>query len=313
MFIVQRVRATHFEGIPVHFGLGLRHVLDDRLRVLAPSLAALGLAVMAILLQPPQLRMSAPNLGGALLLAVVLVASRAALPSSLWRHGALIATDVIAMLFLLWLTDAPDSPFSIFVLAGAWVAAVHGRPHGGRAYAGFLGVAYVLVIVPGAFSQGMLSEALANVVSIFAVGELSDLLVDLDPHTREIADALLGRGLSRFEVRRRLGRAVGDALPLDSLIAAGHLGLTADEAELVGYLLLGLTNQEIADAASVSEATVKYRLTRLYRHLRVRGRAEAVERIRSTGLDHTFGPTPGESSTRWTVLSARRHGHAHGS
>lgn len=316
MFIVQHVKAGHLPQIgPAISGLDLSRVPTHRLRVLGPNLAALGLAGLAILLQPAGQRLSGPTLGVALLLAGALLVSRSALPAHLWQYGPVIAADVLATMLLLWLTGAPDSPFSIFAFAGTWAAAVHGRPHGGRGYAGFLGVTYVLVVLPAALGQGMLSEVLANVVSILAVGELADLVADLDPRTRQIADALLNatRGLSRLEVRRRLGVAVGDALPVDSIIAAGHLGLTAQEAELAGYLLLGLTNQEIADAASVSEATVKYRLTRLYRDLRVRGRADAVERVRSAGLGDTFEQAPAAASARWTVLRAERQGHAHGS
>jgi DNA-binding CsgD family transcriptional regulator len=56
------------------------------------------------------------------------------------------------------------------------------------------------------------------------------------------------------------------------------------QIELLAYLMLGLTNQQIADAASVSEATVRYRLTPLYRTLGVRGRKAAAERARELGL-----------------------------
>ena len=55
-------------------------------------------------------------------------------------------------------------------------------------------------------------------------------------------------------------------------------GLTVIQAELLAYLQMGLTNQEIADATKVGEATVRYRLTRLYRALGVSGRKAAVQR-----------------------------------
>jgi DNA-binding CsgD family transcriptional regulator len=74
-------------------------------------------------------------------------------------------------------------------------------------------------------------------------------------------------------------------VPIDVLLTAGQLGLTAMQTELIAYLILGLSNQEIADALSVSEATVRYRLTRLYRVLDVRGRKAAAERARELGLD----------------------------
>jgi LuxR family maltose regulon positive regulatory protein len=71
---------------------------------------------------------------------------------------------------------------------------------------------------------------------------------------------------------------------MDVLLAASREGLTVLQAELLAYLVLGLTNQEIADATSVGEATVRYRLTRLYRALGVRGRKAAIARAHEIGL-----------------------------
>jgi len=86
-------------------------------------------------------------------------------------------------------------------------------------------------------------------------------------------------------IREGLRRALGNMdVPLDVLLAAGQLGLTAIQAELLSYLVLGLTNLEISDATRLSEAAVRYRLTRLYRLLGVRGRREAAERARDLGL-----------------------------
>jgi DNA-binding NarL/FixJ family response regulator len=68
-------------------------------------------------------------------------------------------------------------------------------------------------------------------------------------------------------------------------MVAGQIGLTADQVELLGYLLLGFGNHQIADAIGRSEATVRYRLTNLYRSLGVRGRRTAVQQARDLGLD----------------------------
>jgi DNA-binding CsgD family transcriptional regulator len=97
-----------------------------------------------------------------------------------------------------------------------------------------------------------------------------------------------------------LSRAVqGGVVPIDVLLTAGQLGLTALQTELIAYLILGLSNMEIADAMNISEATVRWRLTRLYRVLDVRGRKAAAERARELGLDAlvTAAPTP-ESKRR---------------
>ena len=47
--------------------------------------------------------------------------------------------------------------------------------------------------------------------------------------------------------------------------------------EVLRLVAAGLTNQEIADATKVSEATVRYRLTRLYRSLGVSGRSQKAD------------------------------------
>ncbi|MCI0583846.1 MAG: LuxR C-terminal-related transcriptional regulator [Chloroflexi bacterium] len=54
---------------------------------------------------------------------------------------------------------------------------------------------------------------------------------------------------------------------------------------MLGYLVLGFGNAQIADAIGRSEATVRYRLTALYQVLEVSGRRAAVHRARELGLD----------------------------
>jgi DNA-binding NarL/FixJ family response regulator len=105
-------------------------------------------------------------------------------------------------------------------------------------------------------------------------------------HLSRMLDAGVTQGDSPLELRRRLGGAAGDSpLPIDTLVLAGRLGLRADEVELLGYLVLGFGNAQIAEAIGRSEATVRYRLTGLYRSLDVRGRREAISRARELGLD----------------------------
>lgn len=95
-----------------------------------------------------------------------------------------------------------------------------------------------------------------------------------------------GRLESPIEVRRRLALAAGESpVPVDSLVVAGQLGLTGNQIELLGYLLLGFGNAQIADAIRRSEATVRYRLTSLYRALGVGGRRGAVDRARELGIE----------------------------
>ena len=55
-----------------------------------------------------------------------------------------------------------------------------------------------------------------------------------------------------------------------------HRGLTVRESEAMALLVMGLRNQEIAEAMYVSVDTVKTHLRNAYRKLQVRNRAEAV-------------------------------------
>jgi DNA-binding CsgD family transcriptional regulator len=130
--------------------------------------------------------------------------------------------------------------------------------------------------------------------AVLLIGVASDHAARIYPLAHEIADAVRRSptmpAMPAGELRRRLAAALGDTVPVDAVIAATRIGLTAQQAELLGYLLLGLTNQQIADAMATSEATVKYRLTRLYRRVRVGSRSQAVERAQVEGLAAAFEP-----------------------
>jgi DNA-binding CsgD family transcriptional regulator len=53
-------------------------------------------------------------------------------------------------------------------------------------------------------------------------------------------------------------------------------GLTKREQTVLSWLLKGLSNKEIAMAIDVSPRTVQKHLQRVYQHLGVRTRAEAI-------------------------------------
>ena len=116
---------------------------------------------------------------------------------------------------------------------------------------------------------------------------LSDWFLAVDRRALDLSHRLraLSFAPSQLAVRRKISESLGDVdVPIDSLLAAAQLGLTVRQTELLVYLMLGMTNQQIAEASSISVPTVKYRLTPLYAALGVRGRASAVARARSLGL-----------------------------
>ncbi|MDP3090778.1 MAG: helix-turn-helix transcriptional regulator [Nitrospira sp.] len=57
------------------------------------------------------------------------------------------------------------------------------------------------------------------------------------------------------------------------------LGVTAREAEVVGWVAKGLTNKAIASQLEISSRTVQKHMERMFRKLGVRSRAELVTRV----------------------------------
>jgi DNA-binding NarL/FixJ family response regulator len=74
------------------------------------------------------------------------------------------------------------------------------------------------------------------------------------------------------------------------LVAAHHdragreLGLTRREAEVLGLLTLGLSNQEIADRLFVAPSTLKGHIRSAYRQIGVTSRSQAVTWAMQNGL-----------------------------
>ncbi len=113
--------------------------------------------------------------------------------------------------------------------------------------------------VPSSSAASVLEHA--AILVIFAL--LSDWFVRVDKRALELNEALTVPpfGSEQLAIRDGLLRALRTMdVPVDAVIAAGQVGLTAVQAELLAYLMLGLTNIEISDASGLSEATVRYRL-----------------------------------------------------
>jgi DNA-binding CsgD family transcriptional regulator len=198
-------------------------------------------------------------------------------------------------------TGAPASPFYVLALAGVWWAAQLPRRHSGMAYALAFVAAYALLIGPDALRERALVDAFEDGAVIVIVAALSDWFVRVDRRAVELSEALGASPLGRTQlaIREGLQRALGSMeMPVDVVLAAAQLGLTVVQTELLSYLVLGLTNQEISDATNVSEATVRYRLTRLYRALGVQRRRDAVRRALALGLALPTTPMPDVPSRR---------------
>jgi DNA-binding CsgD family transcriptional regulator len=250
------------------------------------SIAAIVAALIIGTLQGPQPHDEA--FPAALAIAAALVVGRylaLRVRTTVW----VIGLDAILSLLVVALTSAPHSEFHFVALAGIWWAG-HLVPRRGAAlYALAFLAPYVVVVLPEAWQQGALAEAVEDLLTVAVLALLVDWFLAIDRRAKRLSDALSfaeASGTSQIEARRRLALAAGESpLPVDTLMVAGQIGLTADQIELLGYLLLGFGNHQIADAIGRSEATVRYRLTSLYRSLGVRGRRAAVQRARDLGLD----------------------------
>jgi DNA-binding CsgD family transcriptional regulator len=227
-----------------------------------------------------------------------------------------LVLEPIGVALLLAGTGGPSSQFLTLSLAGIWwasrttgdttarvyridrrsgalrlhlAAIVEATPKRGALliYGPCLVGAYLVLVLPQAARAGTAGETIQNAAMMVGFVLLSEALVRIARSAREARAASAAPVLDaqQLAVRAGLARALRTFdIPFDAVMAAGRVGLTALQAELLAYLLLGLSNQEIADAVQVSEATVRYRLTRLYRTLGVSSRREAAERARDIGL-----------------------------
>lgn len=266
--------------------VGPLHSDDPRLRVFLAHLAALAAALGVTFLQRPSVAPSSQVVVVAFAIALGLSALRTA---TVLRPLALttICLDAVGTVLLVAGTGAPGSPFGWFALAGVWWAAHLRHPRSGLSYAIVFVAAYGVLVVPEAIREHELASSFERIGALMLVAFLSDWFVRVDRRALELNEALQAArfGPDHLAIRVGLGRALGNMdVPVDVVLAAGQLGLTAIQAELLSYLMLGLTNMEIADATRLSEAAVRYRLTRLYRLLGVKGRRGAAERARDLGL-----------------------------
>lgn len=185
---------------------------------------------------------------------------------------------------------APDSPLLPLAASAAWETGRRSPAALGQFVAlftlAYVGAGVLFRFQPGLTRPEIIMEVTKSLGLVW-LGGFIGLGVERATHRRGAGLAALERPFaSRQQTRARIAHALRhEPLPVDSLIAGAHLGLEVRETEMLGFLVMGLTNQEVADALSISEATVKYRLTRLYRRLGVRRRAEAIALARSMGME----------------------------
>jgi two-component system nitrate/nitrite response regulator NarL len=109
---------------------------------------------------------------------------------------------------------------------------------------------------------------------------------------RRGARAFLGKGIDPSEVAPVLrqvfeGEVVGESFATDAqepVRAAEEFGLTGREQEILERVATGRSNKQIASEFWLSEQTIKYHLTNVYRKLGVSSRTEAARFAYDHGL-----------------------------
>jgi len=122
----------------------------------------------------------------------------------------------------------------------------------------------------------------ARVVVLTAFADETTVLDAIDAG----ATGYLLKDADSSEVERAIRAAAGGDAPLDtraarivlrrSVRSGPQAGMTAREREVLQLLGSGLDNRAIAERMGISESTVKTHLSRIYRHIGVSGRREAL-------------------------------------
>ncbi|MBT2404235.1 MULTISPECIES: response regulator transcription factor [unclassified Streptomyces] len=135
------------------------------------------------------------------------------------------------------------------------------------------------------------------VYAALAAGASGFLLKDVTPEHLAAAVRLVGTGdalLSPSITRRLVERCASAAAPERGTGTAAHrdlAALTPREREVLALMGQGLSNAELARELTLSEATVKTHVARIFAKLALRDRAQAVVLAYETGL-----VTPGSGS-----------------
>ena len=109
---------------------------------------------------------------------------------------------------------------------------------------------------------------------------------------RRGAKAFIGKAIDPAELAPILTQIIDGTLEASSFgdgdgsakRASEDLGLTEREREILGYVAAGRSNKQIAGELWLSEQTIKYHLTNLYRKIGVSSRTEAARFAYDHGL-----------------------------
>jgi DNA-binding NarL/FixJ family response regulator len=130
------------------------------------------------------------------------------------------------------------------------------------------------------------AEALAAIRALReCLPEAAIVVVAAQAANREVREAL-SEGADGFVIEQRVDATLGQTI---QAVCAGQLVVPGEwrervgrpvlsprEKQVLGLVVMGFTNQEIANKLRVAESTVKSHLTSIFAKLGVRGRSEAA-------------------------------------
>ncbi|MGW2488309.1 response regulator [Streptomyces sp. NPDC001606] len=134
------------------------------------------------------------------------------------------------------------------------------------------------------------------VYTALSIGASGFLLKDVTPEHLAAAVRLVGTGdalLAPQITRRLVERYAAEAGRTPEPVPPDLAALTPREREVLTLLGRGLSNAELAAELTLSEATVKSHVARIFAKLGLRDRAQAVVLAYETGLVKAVRRTPG--------------------
>jgi LuxR family maltose regulon positive regulatory protein len=109
------------------------------------------------------------------------------------------------------------------------------------------------------------------------------LYVDLGRPMAALLQRAAAASVEPVEAQKLLQAFPIGSIPAPSAIAPGPRPLTKREQEVMGLIVAGHSNQQIADELVISLGTVKRHISNIYRKLGVRRRTQAVAKARELG------------------------------
>lgn len=123
-----------------------------------------------------------------------------------------------------------------------------------------------------------------NMLIEAGISGLISKLVSSEQLSNAIRCAMRNEVVIPMELFKQLRRNTSISSPKENGQDIGIIELSSREESIIKYIEIGLTNKEISEKLFLSQRTVEYNLTNIFKKLHVTSRAEALQKIRNLGL-----------------------------